>query len=187
MLLSCQQYSYEINYRKGLDMVFADHLSCNASAQSNSDDKCVNGLERITIASVTLNVSDNRLKQLQSENMKDPEMIMLQHMVIEGWPQKRIDVSSLVSKYWNYCDEVSILDGVLLKDHRVIIPQNMREVVLSQLHEGHLGISKCKLRARNSVFWPGLNSEIEEKIGLCKECNTQCTSTNKISTGTNAQ
>ena len=172
MLLSCQQYSYEINYRKGSDMIFTDHLSCNASAQSNSDDECVNSLERITIASVTLNVSDDRLKQLQSENMKDPEMIMLQHMVIEGWPQKRTDVSSLVSKYWNYRDKVSILDGVLLKGHRVIIPQNMREVVLSQLHEGHLGISKCKLRARNSVFWPGLNSEIEEKIGSCKECNT---------------
>ena len=117
MLLSCQQYSYEINYRKGLDMIFADHLSCNASAQSNSDDECVNSLERITIASVTLNVSDDRLKQLQSENMKDPEMIMLQHMVIEGWPQKHTDVSSLVSKYWNYHDEVSILDGVLLKGH----------------------------------------------------------------------
>ena len=63
---------------------------------------------------------------------------------------------------------MSILDGVLLKGHRVIIPQNMREVVLSQLHEGHLGISKCKLRARNSVFWPELNSEIEEKIGFVR-------------------
>ena len=83
MLLSCQQYSYEINYRKGSDMIFADHLSCNTSAQSNSDDECVNGLERITIASVTLNISDDRLKQLQLENMKDPEMIMLQCMVIE--------------------------------------------------------------------------------------------------------
>ena len=95
-------------------MIFADHLSCNASAQLNSDDECVNGLKRITIASVTL--------QLQSENMKDPEMIMFQCMVIEGWPQKHTDVSSLVSKYWNYHDEVSILDGVLLKGHRVIIP-----------------------------------------------------------------
>lgn len=46
----------------------------------------------------------------------------------------------------------------------------MRRETLHRIHEGHLGIGKCKARARRLVFWPGMNSEIEVFAQRCAAC-----------------
>ena len=42
--------------------------------------------------------------------------------------------------------------------------------MLSRLHEGHQGILKTKLRAKSLLFWPNINSEIENLILACPLC-----------------
>jgi len=44
--------------------------------------------------------------------------------------------------------------------------------VLKQLHYAHQGVEKCRLRAKSSVFWDGINRDIEKKIGACAQCQT---------------
>ena len=46
----------------------------------------------------------------------------------------------------------------------------MRSNVLKQIHEGHFGVSKCRLRARTSVHWPGVNDDISDLVGQCETC-----------------
>jgi hypothetical protein len=40
----------------------------------------------------------------------------------------------------------------------------------SRIHEGHLGIERCKARAREALYWPGMSSEITEMISRCSTC-----------------
>ena len=40
----------------------------------------------------------------------------------------------------------------------------------ARIHEGHLGIEKCKARARETMFWPDINSEITEMVQRCGAC-----------------
>ena len=42
----------------------------------------------------------------------------------------------------------------------------------SLIHQGHLGIENCKKRARQSLFWSLMNSEIEDMIKRCPTCLT---------------
>ena len=42
----------------------------------------------------------------------------------------------------------------------------------SLIHQGHLGIENCKKRTRQSLFWPLMNSEIEDMIMKCPSCLT---------------
>ncbi|GBM34062.1 hypothetical protein AVEN_150748-1 [Araneus ventricosus] len=40
---------------------------------------------------------------------------------------------------------------------RIIIPKSHQAEVLNQIHEGHLGITKCRARAGCSVYWPRIS------------------------------
>ena len=55
----------------------------------------------------------------------------------------------------------------------------MRKACLNLLHEGHPGIVKMKLRAQTSVYWIGLNKEIEDHILRCEPCQINSKSQSK--------
>ena len=61
-------------------------------------------------------------------------------------------------------------DGLITKGARLLIPFTLRRKVMKQIHDGHLGIEKCILKARESVFWPGISSDICEAVEKCAIC-----------------
>jgi transposase InsO family protein len=46
----------------------------------------------------------------------------------------------------------------------------MRNDVLVKLHEGHQGVVKCRERAQQSVWWPGLSQQLNEVVLNCRAC-----------------
>ena len=86
------------------------------------------------------------------------------------WPDKRADCPARLHGYWNYRDEMSVNDGIILKGNRIVIPLTLRQPLLNQLHYGHQGAEKCKLRAKCVVFWHGINSDIDKLVSGCSTC-----------------
>ena len=66
--------------------------------------------------------------------------------------------------YWDMRDELSELNGIILRGERILIPTSMRKEMLERIHQGHMGKEKSKRRARDVLHWPGMGSEIQEKI-----------------------
>ena len=54
-----------------------------------------------------------------------------------------------------------------------------REQILKQIHEGHLGLNKCQMHAKETVYWPGLNDQLEQLILNCQLCLKYSKSKNK--------
>ena len=46
----------------------------------------------------------------------------------------------------------------------------MRKELLQRIHQGHMGIEKSKQRARDVLYWPGMNSQISNIISKCTTC-----------------
>ena len=60
-----------------------------------------------------------------------------------------------------------------MKDSRLIIPSSLRLDTLDKIHAGHQGIRKCRNRAREPVWWPGISKQIKEMATCQPVANTE--------------
>ena len=97
-------------------------------------------------------------------------METLKTTVLTGWPEKRDECSVQIRDYWNYREEISLHNGLLFQSQRVIVPKAMRSEILSRIHSSHQGIVSCLRKAKDIVFWPGMNSEIRALVERCSIC-----------------
>ena len=61
----------------------------------------------------------------------------------------------------------------LLWGIRVIIPQQLRALILTDLHRSHPGVVRMKCIARSYFWWPGLDQDIETLVKECKPCQQE--------------
>ena len=127
----------------------------------------------------TMPISVNKLEQLKANTQSDCELQQLLQVVQTGWPGHKANLPGLCRPYWNIRDKISSYDGVLVKGERLIIPRNMRQEMLKIIHASHMGIEKCKRRAKDIVYWPGMLSQIEDIVSTCSVCNTYLRSNTK--------
>ena len=59
---------------------------------------------------------------------------------------------------------MTVEDGIVLKGTQIVVPHKKYDATLKLIHEGHLGLQKCKLNAKDTVYWPGLNNQLEKMI-----------------------
>ena len=62
-------------------------------------------------------VTADTLQRIGSETSKDPALMALHQMVMNGWPEERKEVPEQLRLYWGYRDEISVYDAVLFKTH----------------------------------------------------------------------
>ena len=169
LLLRLAKYNVELQWIPGKEMIFSDHLSHNITMGDSSNKPTCEGLD-LKIHDVYLNASDDKCLSLAAETDKDPMMQALKHQIINGWPHIRSECGKNLQDFWNYRDELSVLDGLVLKGSHIVIPESCRHEILDQLHEGHFGIDRTKLHARDSVYWPNINKDIECLVKTCDLC-----------------
>ena len=54
-----------------------------------------------------------------------------------------------------------VIDNTMLIDGRVIVLGGLRSQMVSALHGSHKGTKGMKARARDAMFWPGMNANIQ--------------------------
>ena len=94
----------------------------------------------------------------------------MKYIIQQGWHKTIKEVPQEIQNYWTFHEELTIEDGLILKDTMIVIPDEKREEILKQIHEGHLGLNKCQMHAKETVYWPGLNNQLEQLILNCQLC-----------------
>ncbi|XP_021340553.1 uncharacterized protein K02A2.6-like [Mizuhopecten yessoensis] len=119
----------------------------------------------------SLSVSPSKLDQLVKVTAQDCELQDLVATVRKGWPTVKSESLMSVRPYWTIRDEIFEAEGLLFYGEKLIIPKQLRREMLATIHECHLGMEKCKSRARASVYWPNMSSDIEDFVLRCSTCN----------------
>ena len=167
MLLQLQSYDLTVTYKSGKEMYLADTLS-----RSNLNESRETLVADLDVNMVNVAMSPEKCKEFQDATSRDPVLNCLKRHVLEGWPDDQIDCPLEIRSYWTFKEDISYQDGLLFKSDKVIVPKVLRSEMLSRIHESHLGINKCKQRARELLFWPGMSTQIEELVARCEMCAT---------------
>ena len=169
MRLQLQHYSLDVQYTKGTEIVIADALS---RAYLPEVGECKDGPLEIHLVKEQTPVSEEKFEMFKTETLKDPELRVLIQVVMKGWPETVKKCPAETRPYWAVREDLTVVDGVLFKGARIVVPSSMRKDMLGRIHEAHQGVVRCKQRAREALYWPRMSSQIEELVARCSICNT---------------
>ncbi len=164
--LTLAAYDYTITYRPGSKLANADCLS-RLPLIGNVSDPPVPG-ETIMLLENFENFPI-QVAQIRTWTARDPCLSRVKKLVQSGFPEHLKSEDSM-KPFIRRKDELSVQDGILLWGNRVVVPPPGRTQVIEQLHEAHPGIARMKALARGLVWWPGIDSDLEEKVKLCNTC-----------------
>ena len=151
-------YSYEIRYKNGKEHSNADALSRLPVEDEHIESAyVVNFVEQLPVTADTI----------RKYTEKDPVLRKVCYYVVNGWPYN-LDKEVIAFKHRS--DTLSIERGCLISGYRVVIPPDLRENILTELHGDHVGIVRMKAQARSLVWWPNIDSDIEIKGKQCLTC-----------------
>ena len=165
------RYNPEVQYVRGRLHVSADALSrAPVGSPFTADMQLIEEVNTFAdMSSNALPASAVKLQQIRTAQKEDEVCAEIRRYCHEGWPAF-MPQTLLPRPYWESRSHLATIGDLLLYDERIVIPRCMRLETLKIIHEGHLGISKCRARANTAVWWPGLSKEIYEMVSTCHTC-----------------
>ena len=117
----------------------------------------------------SLPISERRLEEVRLQQGQDDACKLVAAYCQTGWPEKQ-KLPDIVCPYHHVAPELYVSEGLLMRCNRIVIPKSLRLGVLKEIHSGHRGLNKCRLRANQCVWWPKLSSELVELVNSCTTC-----------------
>ncbi|XP_050548212.1 uncharacterized protein K02A2.6-like, partial [Daktulosphaira vitifoliae] len=124
-------------------------------------------------------ISTETLNRLTEAIDGDHEYRMIVECVNNNWPNSN-SIQGEMSSFYKIRQNLTVVNRVLFFNNKIVIPRAMRAYVLNVLHEGHFGINKCKSRARELIYWPKINNDIEKIVNNCELCDTFKSNNSKL-------
>ena len=159
-------YHFTLKYIPGVTNQLADWLLLLGGQKDSIT------LTKLHIYPITsqLYARNNRLQDIRIATQEDDELALLKHTIMSGWPSTIREIPSENQSYWTFREELTVKDGLVLKGTYIVISHKICQATFNLIHKGHLGLKKCKLTAKDTVYWPGLNEQLEKLVLNCELC-----------------
>ena len=161
-------YDFEISYVSTNDFGQADALSRMIQRYPTTE-------EDVVVAAVETEVRavfSDKIRKLPvtAEDVyvstkRDPLLRKIVKCVRENkWPKV---ISEEMQPYHRKKDTLSVVKDCLMTEDRVVVPEELRQRVLKEIHVGHPGICRMKSLERSIVYWPNLDNDCELLVKKC--------------------
>lgn len=159
-----EQFEYSITYKPGSRNDNADCLSRNPKHQTTSDGAELEN-EHDPFEEHILVTTDNDFHtKLAEEQKKDPVLGPCWRLVNDG-------KSVTQGRYKRISNQLRMVEGVLTKAGRPMIPACLREFIVSQLHSvSHVGVDKTYSLVKDRFYWYGMYNYVKNFTYTCETC-----------------
>lgn len=91
----------------------------------------------------------------------------------ENWPEE-------LERYEAFRDKLFELNGLLMKEEKLVLPSSLRNQAIKLAHFSHPGMTTMKFLLRQGVWWPGMDREVDDYVKSCPECQMVTPSKNPL-------
>jgi hypothetical protein len=171
MLLRLSKYSIDIEFVPGKYMHIADTLSRAYSDLAGSKHLEDEEMDlRVHCLVTQLPLSAGRVQQFREAIVQDEVLQAVIAFCKDGWPIHKWQLPVQVRPYWAIHHDLYEVEGLIFVGHKLLVPETLRGEMLDKIHQTHMGMEKCKARAREILYWPGMTHDIEEIVKNCPTC-----------------
>ena len=101
---------------------------------------------------------------------KDKTLVRVIDEVERGMPDSSYQLEKDLRPFHQFRHSLHVVDGVLCYKDRLVIPETLRHTVLASIHAAHQGVTGMASRIDETVFWPGIHTDIIRTKNSCKTC-----------------
>ena len=148
LLLRAQQYDFSIKYKPGKEIPPADALSRAPTDKLEAEELMI--VKNLSIH----HIKDRWLSEIRSKTLEDPIMKILVEVIATGWPSDKRQLPDSLKPFFDYRDELTAKDRLILRGQRIVILLAMRSEMKQKSHVCHLG-QACLLKYGN-MYTPAL-------------------------------
>lgn len=159
-------FSYEVVYKKGCDNVVADAFSRlpipeNTCEAIDTDNELIVSL----VEEIMAPIEANELRE--ATNADSTLSGVLNNLCKPNF--KKLLLSGL-SPFQAISEELTVVDGVLMRGERVVVPEGLRARLLAAAHQNHQGVSRTYAGLKMRFWWPKMHDEVEKFVRECHIC-----------------
>ena len=171
-IMDIQEYDYVVEYHPGKTNV-ADYLSrhprvCTISSSAQAADEFARTLVQAETVMLTDDTAAITIQEVREETCKDATLTKLRQAMQTGLNEAGEELSPYMAKEIKH--DLHVVDGVIYRGKRLIVPESLQQRVIELGHEGHQGIGKTKSFIRQFCWFPGLDTKVERHIKECLAC-----------------
>ena len=178
--LRLQPYDLTIVFRSGKDNP-ADYMSRHPATEdvrSSREEKIAE--EYVEFISQTSVLNAITLEEVRAATANDKVLQTVIELCNTGrWDEVNkynIDQATL-RQFQNVRDELTVNrhGKLLLRNTRIIMPTSLQARAVQLAHESHQGTSKIKALIRSKVWFPGLDTAVDDAVRCCIRCQANTT------------
>lgn len=158
----------KVKYRPGKEILLADCLS--RAALCSDEDYAAEMAKSVHMVRQRVCMSEkNRADYLKTLKDDDSLLRVIEFVESNSWPgfhKLHRDDQDL----YRVKDELHVEEGMLFKDHKLVIPKRLRPIIVDWLHGNHMGIDKTVAKGSSLYFWSGMSGDIERGVRNCPVC-----------------
>ncbi|XP_068204883.1 uncharacterized protein [Palaemon carinicauda] len=115
-------------------------------------------------------------KTVEEAAIDEPAYQLLLARVTEGdWNPKKSQKVACLRTFYGIRESLSISGNLVtycFNDNCIclVIPEGLRHQITANLHAGHQGLNIMVRRARHSVYWPGIEGDLQHHRSGCTLC-----------------
>ena len=168
--MQLQRFDFNLTYKPGKELFIADTLSRAPSPHLFLDDSTQDCEDQVHLVLDRVIPSVDARSRYVAATKADPTLCLVSELLSRGWPDHKRSCPIQAKPFWSVRHQLAAADGLLLYGQRLVIPLVLRQEVMAGIHDGHFGESKCVLRARSAVYWPGCDDQIRNMVASCSIC-----------------